>query len=87
VFLAIDRCASADSPCHDNARCFATGPARFECVCNPGYEGDGFVCSPVDPCQTFAGGCPVDSTSCVYLGPGQVGDFVIYENDDGCGCN
>jgi len=37
-----------------------------------GYEGDGFICTPVDPCQTDAGGCPMDSTKCVYTAPGKV---------------
>lgn len=72
MYAVIDRCASADPPCDENARCLVTGPAQFECICQPGHNGDGFVCIPTDPCQTDAGGCPVYSTSCVYLGPGQV---------------
>jgi len=80
-FLAIDRCTSGDPPCHKNAECVFTGPDQFQCSCLPGYVGDGFACSPVDLCQIDAGGCPVESTSCIYLGPGQVGDVVVYKYD------
>jgi len=76
-FAAINRCASADPPCHQNAECAVTGPAEFECRCQRGYRGDGFVCVAIDPCQVDAGGCPVESTSCVYLGPAQVGNVVV----------
>jgi len=73
--VAINQCTSAErpAPCDKNADCVATGPAQFLCSCRRGYEGDGFVCSPVDPCQLDDGRCPVASTRCVYLGPGQVG--------------
>jgi len=71
--VAINRCVSSDDPpCHEHARCVFTGPSQFDCVCQPNYHGDGLVCRPVDPCQHDAGGCPVESTRCVYVGPGQV---------------
>ncbi|XP_029103006.1 stabilin-2 isoform X2 [Scleropages formosus] len=57
--------------CHQNAVCSILGPNQYSCTCAEGYQGDGKVCMPVDPCQTNLGGCPVDSTRCVYDGPGK----------------
>lgn len=32
------------------------------------------MCVPIDPCQQAPfGECPLDTTQCVYEGPGQVG--------------
>ena len=42
ILLAdLDECIS--SPCHINATCMNT-KGSFNCVCNPGYAGNGFVC-------------------------------------------
>ncbi|KAG7454371.1 hypothetical protein MATL_G00259010 [Megalops atlanticus] len=57
--------------CHTNAVCAHLGPNRHSCTCADGYRGNGVVCMPVDPCQTDFGGCPTDSTRCVYDGPGK----------------
>lgn len=72
LFPAINRCLSDPPPCHPKAICLPTGPATFECSCMSGFDGDGFVCAVVDPCQKDFGGCPVDSTKCSFSGPGQV---------------
>uniref|UniRef100_A0A8C9SNB1 Stabilin 2 n=1 Tax=Scleropages formosus TaxID=113540 RepID=A0A8C9SNB1_SCLFO len=69
-------CTQAINPCmqkvcHQNAVCSILGPNQYSCTCAEGYQGDGKVCMPVDPCQTNLGGCPVDSTRCVYDGPGK----------------
>uniref|UniRef100_H2T9F0 Nidogen 2 n=1 Tax=Takifugu rubripes TaxID=31033 RepID=H2T9F0_TAKRU len=43
VFLSdIDECGS--SPCHINARCL-NGLGSFDCQCQPGFYGDGLLCS------------------------------------------
>jgi len=66
-----------------------TGPAQFQCSCKRGYDGDGFICIPVDVCQVDNGGCPPESTSCVFLAPGQVGAFteVSKYDDPGSDCH
>ncbi|TNM94233.1 hypothetical protein fugu_002409 [Takifugu bimaculatus] len=50
VFLSdIDECGS--SPCHINARCL-NGLGSFDCQCQPGFYGDGLLCSqPTDGIQ------------------------------------
>lgn len=45
----IDECALGTDSCDVNATCTNT-PVGFTCTCNPGYEGDGFVCSLIDLC-------------------------------------
>ncbi|XP_066523931.1 stabilin-2 [Hoplias malabaricus] len=57
--------------CHEHAACMHTGPNQYSCTCAEGYQGDGLVCMPVDPCQTDFGGCHSQSTQCVYDGPGK----------------
>lgn len=57
--------------CDKNAEC-SVKAGRFECKCKQGYEGDGKVCVPLDPCAQNNGGCPATSTICDYKGPGQV---------------
>ena len=42
ILLAdLNECIS--SPCHINATCINTN-GSFNCVCNPGYTGNGFEC-------------------------------------------
>lgn len=72
IVAAINRCSGRVRPCDPNALCIFTGPAMFECSCINGYEGDGFLCIPINPCQTNSGDCPSDSTRCEHTGPGQV---------------
>ncbi|KAG7472881.1 hypothetical protein MATL_G00113920 [Megalops atlanticus] len=57
--------------CDENAECTELGPRRYQCRCNAGYEGNGRVCAPLNPCTTDNGGCPTDSTICVYTSPGR----------------
>ncbi|XP_030633246.1 stabilin-2 [Chanos chanos] len=59
------------SVCHAHAACVHIGPNQHACTCDDGYSGDGVVCMPIDPCQTQLGGCPADSTRCLYDGPGK----------------
>jgi hypothetical protein len=70
VSQAINPCLK--NVCHPHASCSYLGPNRHSCVCQKGYQGDGQVCLPVDPCQTSYGNCPTKSTVCRYDGPGQV---------------
>ena len=58
----------ADLTCDANATCDASSGAP-RCVCDPGFEGDGFSCAPVDECpedpdKTAPGmcGCGVPDT-------------------------
>ena len=42
LLIDLDECVS--SPCHMNASCSNT-KGSFNCVCNPGYTGNGFECN------------------------------------------
>ncbi|XP_041446960.1 stabilin-1-like [Xenopus laevis] len=59
------------SPCSIFATCTNGGPRKFTCTCKEGYFGDGKICSPVNPCSLNYGGCPENSTKCVYRTPGK----------------
>uniref|UniRef100_A0A8C5FQV0 Stabilin 2 n=1 Tax=Gadus morhua TaxID=8049 RepID=A0A8C5FQV0_GADMO len=54
--------------CHANADCdFSQGPAQ--CVCKPGYQGDGIMCVERDPCAAPSrGGCG-SNAKCIKTGP------------------
>ncbi|KAK2170961.1 hypothetical protein NP493_1121g00007 [Ridgeia piscesae] len=86
----VDRCTEVPPICHAHATCAVTGPALFQCQCIHGYRGDGFMCVPIDPCQQASfGECPLDTTQCVYEGPGQRSCHCLdgYDNYiDGVGC-
>ncbi|XP_072181396.1 stabilin-2-like [Diadema setosum] len=41
------------------------------CECQDGYHGDGVVCSPINPCLSNYGGCPTNSSLCIFDGPNQ----------------
>ncbi|XP_072521836.1 stabilin-1 [Salminus brasiliensis] len=66
-------CIGICSPniCDMNSECSYKGAGQFECKCKDGYEGDGKVCTPVNPCAQNNGGCPAASTVCQYTGPGK----------------
>uniref|UniRef100_F6RL05 Stabilin 1 n=1 Tax=Monodelphis domestica TaxID=13616 RepID=F6RL05_MONDO len=59
-------------PCSSFATCSALESGGFECRCKAGYHGDGKFCQPVDPCASNNGGCPSNTTKCVYQRPGKV---------------
>ncbi|XP_034353974.1 stabilin-1 isoform X2 [Arvicanthis niloticus] len=67
--LAPDPCQP--SPCSPLARCSVTPKGQAQCHCPENYHGDGKVCLPQDPCLTNFGGCPSNSTFCLYRGPGK----------------
>uniref|UniRef100_A0A3P9J021 Stabilin 1 n=1 Tax=Oryzias latipes TaxID=8090 RepID=A0A3P9J021_ORYLA len=60
----------SQSECDINAACSLRGP-KIECVCKSGYEGDGRICIPRNPCLENNGGCPFNSTVCVFKGPNK----------------
>uniref|UniRef100_A0A8D2LAJ7 Stabilin 2 n=1 Tax=Varanus komodoensis TaxID=61221 RepID=A0A8D2LAJ7_VARKO len=55
--------------CHAHADCKLHNGA-MSCVCKPGYDGDGIICSEVDPCANLIPhGCSANA-ECVKTGPG-----------------
>ncbi|OXB60701.1 hypothetical protein ASZ78_011541 [Callipepla squamata] len=69
ICIAQDPCTS--SPCSPFAVCKSLGPRKYQCTCKEGYQGDGRVCQPINPCVDNNGGCPENSTNCIYKGPGE----------------
>ncbi|XP_061582556.1 stabilin-1 [Cololabis saira] len=61
-------CSQRD--CDVNAQCSLQG-GKIKCVCQPDYEGDGKFCVPRNPCMQDNGGCPANSTVCVFKGPNK----------------
>lgn len=61
-------CSGRD--CDVNAACSTQG-SKVSCACKPDYEGDGRVCVPKNPCTRNNGGCPFNSTYCVFEGPNK----------------
>uniref|UniRef100_A0A8C4M2Y6 Stabilin-1 n=1 Tax=Equus asinus asinus TaxID=83772 RepID=A0A8C4M2Y6_EQUAS len=59
------------SPCSPLAQCSVSPRGQAECRCPENYHGDGMVCLPQDPCTTNHGGCPSNSTLCLYQRPGK----------------
>uniref|UniRef100_A0A8C3ACP1 Stabilin 1 n=1 Tax=Cyclopterus lumpus TaxID=8103 RepID=A0A8C3ACP1_CYCLU len=57
--------------CDVNAQCSSQG-SRVTCVCKPDYQGDGRICVPRNLCSENNGGCPINSTVCVFKGPNKV---------------
>uniref|UniRef100_A0A4X1VQ86 Stabilin-1 n=1 Tax=Sus scrofa TaxID=9823 RepID=A0A4X1VQ86_PIG len=86
---ALDPCRS--SPCSTVAQCSVSPRGQAECRCPENYYGDGTVCLPQDPCITNNGGCPSNSTLCLYWRPGQVScsckpGLVSINNNPSAGC-
>ena len=46
-FTDIDECETMTDDCDENADCINT-EGSFECVCQPGYTGDGKDCEGMD---------------------------------------
>ncbi|XP_071349438.1 stabilin-1 [Trachinotus anak] len=66
------KCASICSArdCDINAQCSSQG-SKVSCTCKPDYQGDGKICVPRNPCSDNNGGCPINSTICVFKGPNK----------------
>ncbi|KAK6480709.1 stabilin-1-like [Huso huso] len=67
--LPQDPCAQ--NVCDHNADCVNHGQRKYDCRCKEAYQGDGKVCVPVNPCLIDNGGCPTNSTNCVYKSVGK----------------
>uniref|UniRef100_A0A8C4H363 Signal peptide, CUB and EGF-like domain-containing protein 1 n=1 Tax=Dicentrarchus labrax TaxID=13489 RepID=A0A8C4H363_DICLA len=52
-----DECAEGSDDCHIDALCQNT-PKSYNCICKPGYKGDGKQCEDMDECENdYNGGC------------------------------
>ncbi|XP_062584614.1 stabilin-2-like [Saccostrea cucullata] len=69
-FTAVDVCAKGKHECSENATCTFLGPSKYNCSCLEGFRGDGYVCTPIDPCRDFYGGCNFTTSICTYRSPG-----------------
>lgn len=79
------------SPCSPLAQCSVGPRGQAQCRCPENYYGDGTVCLPQDPCTTNNGGCPSNSTLCLYRRPGQASclckpGLVSIAHDSSAGC-
>lgn len=79
------------SPCSPLAQCSVGPGGQAQCRCPENYHGDGTVCLPQDPCTTNNGGCPSNSTLCLYRKPGQASclckpGLVSISHDASAGC-
>ncbi len=57
-----DPCLNGSATCSPDATCSSGAGESFTCTCNPGFEGDGFICQDIDECAVNAGGCDVNAT-------------------------
>lgn len=66
----VQSCKSVPPPCNIRNNCGLDAtcapayrdPVEYECQCNPGFHGDGFVCSKQVNCANTAGLCDKDAT-------------------------
>uniref|UniRef100_A0A8C6P4A1 Signal peptide, CUB and EGF-like domain-containing protein 1 n=1 Tax=Nothobranchius furzeri TaxID=105023 RepID=A0A8C6P4A1_NOTFU len=57
IKVYVDECAEGSDDCHIDALCQNT-PKSYNCICKPGYKGDGKECEDVDECENdYNGGC------------------------------
>ncbi len=77
---------SHELECSDAAQCDGTA-----CICNPGYEGDGVVCTDIDECDADLDGCDANATCTNSEGgyacacnPGWAGDGHACADVDEC---
>ncbi|KFD55583.1 hypothetical protein M513_03635 [Trichuris suis] len=78
-------CKAKQHHCHSNARCVLSSPSQHEyiCVCDKGFEGDGYNCRDVDECTLSDNLCSplatcvntIGSYKCVCK-PGYSGDGI-----------
>ncbi|XP_011611426.1 signal peptide, CUB and EGF-like domain-containing protein 1 isoform X3 [Takifugu rubripes] len=53
----VDECSEGSDDCHIDALCQNTLKS-FNCICKPGYKGDGKQCEDMDECENdYNGGC------------------------------
>ena len=56
----IDEC-TVSNPCHEKATCNDTF-GSFNCLCDPGFTGDGLNCTDIDECEINLHDCHVNGT-------------------------
>uniref|UniRef100_A0A3B3RTG2 EGF-like domain-containing protein n=1 Tax=Paramormyrops kingsleyae TaxID=1676925 RepID=A0A3B3RTG2_9TELE len=57
--------------CHPNGYCHRFENGTSSCICEPGFDGDGYSCLPSNPClKPDRGGCNLNA-KCVHAGPGN----------------
>lgn len=54
------------------AECIKTGPGTHDCICQPGWTGNGRDCSEINNCLLPHFGSCHSNATCLYIGPGQV---------------
>ncbi|KAM8930744.1 stabilin-1 [Pelodytes ibericus] len=77
------------SPCSTNALCTVLRPRQHKCTCKDGYYGDGVTCTVFNPCVINNGGCPENSTRCLFRSPGKSYCSCLpgmYSRDPSAGC-
>ncbi|KAA0711995.1 Stabilin-1 Fasciclin [Triplophysa tibetana] len=67
---APDLCIEYNGGCHDQADCLQTG-INITCSCLTGYSGDGYDCSPINPCVVEANGGCSDFAQCIFTRPNE----------------
>ncbi|XP_070612374.1 stabilin-2 isoform X2 [Erythrolamprus reginae] len=55
--------------CHVHADCILSN-GTMSCICKPGFEGDGIMCSEVDPCAHINPHSCNANAECIKTGPG-----------------
>jgi hypothetical protein len=82
----VDECATGLSNCSEHASCSdITG--GFECLCRPGYEGDGVVCTDIDECQAKPPPCRTDQVCNNTVGASECScPLGLSDAEDGLGC-
>uniref|UniRef100_A0A8C5D509 Stabilin 1 n=1 Tax=Gouania willdenowi TaxID=441366 RepID=A0A8C5D509_GOUWI len=65
-----NKCVCSQKDCDVNAACTSQG-SKITCTCKADYEGDGRACVPKNPCTVNNGGCPINSTVCIFKGPNK----------------
>ena len=56
----INECLAGVDDCHANATCIDLLDG-FDCICNPGYEGDGVACDDIDECASGIHNCDANA--------------------------
>ena len=91
TLAAVDVCGSAQNPCNLAAACSNTQTLDVVCTCNPGYVGDGKVCTDSDECKDGTAGCDKNATCTNSAGsfscacnPGYSGDGKTCSDVDEC---
>ncbi|CAH3183392.1 unnamed protein product, partial [Porites lobata] len=52
----IDECKDGSHDCHINANC-TNIPGSYNCMCRPGYQGNGSICKDIDECEKGSHDC------------------------------